>query len=242
MMLKWIIPLGVVILAVLVSGSWAEGKNWGNQTELSFVQSDGNSEVTTFAGRNTLTLKQGEALLYTWELGGLYGESDDQRNSERYFTKLRGDYFFTERYYAALLGGWNKDNFAGIDGRYYAGAVGGYKLLVGPKHLWAVEAGADYVDEEYTNDTERDYLRGRTFTEYQYLFTEKNRFLQSVEYLHDFDESDNYNVNTETSITSAINDALSLKASFKVYYDNDPVPATLDDTDTLLTVALVINI
>lgn len=241
-MFKHIIPLALVGLVVLTAGAWAEGTNWGNQTELSFVQSDGNSEVTTFAGNNILTLKQGEALFYTWEVGALYGESDDQRNSERYFTKLRGDYLLTERSYAALIGGWNKDNFAGIDSRYYAGAVSGYKLLEGPTHLWAAEAGADYVAEEYTDDTDRDYPRGRIFTEYQYLFTEKNRFLQSVEYLHDFDESRNYNLNTETAISSAINDALSLKASFKLYYDNDPVPATLDDTDTLLTVALVINI
>ncbi len=231
----------VLVLTLVVSKAWADDKNWGNQTELSYVESDGNSEVTTFAGKNILTVKQGEQLVYTWDVEALYGESDGQRNSERYSTRLRGDYLFTQRCYAALMVGWHKDSFAGIDDQYYAGGVAGYKLLLGPKNLWLAEAGLDYVGDEYTDNTERDYARARAFSEYQYLFTEKNRFLQSVEYLYDFDESDNYNINTVTSVSSALNDALSLKASYEIRYDNEPVPGTLDDTETLLTIALVIN-
>jgi putative salt-induced outer membrane protein len=237
-----LIALSIVALAFMAAGVRADEKNWGNEAELSCVKSAGNSQVTTFAGKNTLTVKQGRRLVYTWEVGALYGESEGQRNSERYLTTLRGDYLFTERIYISLLGGWEKDSFTGIDDRCYVGPVGGYKLLTGPKHLLAVEAGADYTEEEYTDNTDSDFMRGRFFTKYQYLFTEKNRFLQSVESLHDFTESGNYDVNTITSITSAITDELSLKASYRVSYDNNPVPDTLNDTDTLLVVALVINI
>jgi putative salt-induced outer membrane protein len=103
------------------------------------------------------------------------------------------------------------------------------------------EISLNYVNEKYINDTDKEYLGGRAFAEYEYAFTDKNKFSQSVEYLHDFDDSNNYNVNSETALISALSDYLSLKTSYVVKYDNQPVPSTLKETDTILSVTLVVN-
>lgn len=103
------------------------------------------------------------------------------------------------------------------------------------------EVGVNYVNEEYTDDTDKGYLEGRAYASYEYAFTEKNKFSQSVEYLHDFEDGDNYRVNSETALISALSDYLSLKASYVIKYDNQPVPSTLDETDTILSVTLVVN-
>ena len=134
-----------------------------------------------------------------------------------------------------------KDEFAGIDSQYYLGPGVGYQFLAGPKHYLVGEAGFNYVKEEYIDNTDKDYLEGRAFAKYEYAFTEKNRFSQSLEFLYDFDDSDNYNVNSETALISALSDYLSLKASYVIKYDHKPVPSTLEDTDTILAVALVVN-
>lgn len=134
-----------------------------------------------------------------------------------------------------------QDEFAGIDSRYYLGPGVGYKFLSGPKHFLAGEAGLNYAKEEYTDDTDKDYLEGRAFAKYEYAFTEKNRFSQSAEFLYDFEDSENYNVNSETAVISALSDYLSLKASYVIKYDNQPVPETLEETDTILAVTLVVN-
>ncbi len=89
--------------------------------------------------------------------------------------------------------------------------------------------------------SKKDYLGGRAFASYEYAFTEKNKFSQSVEYLYDFEDGDNYNVLSETGLISALSDYLSLKASYVVKYDNEPVPSTLKETDTILSVTLVVN-
>ncbi|MBN1841534.1 MAG: DUF481 domain-containing protein [Deltaproteobacteria bacterium] len=86
-----------------------------------------------------------------------------------------------------------------------------------------------------------DYLGGRAAARYEYAFTEKSKFSQSLEFLYDFDDSDNYNVNSETALISALSDYLSLKASYVIKYDHQPVPSTLEDTDTILAVTLVVN-
>ena len=69
-----------------------------------------------------------------------------------------------------------QDKFAGIDYRYYMGPGGGYKFLSGPKHFIVVEAGLNYVNEEYTDDTEKDCLGGRAFAKYNILLLKRTGF------------------------------------------------------------------
>lgn len=217
----------------------APEKALSDEAELSFVDTSGNTDTTTFAFRNTLKYRFTEALLGTWKLGVLYGKDQGAKNAERYGTEIRLDFLVTERVYTFAYGGWFRDPFAGIDDRYYGGAGAGYKFLTGPVHTLAGELGLTYTSEKYTDGTDEGYLGGRAFAEYRYAITEKNRFTQSLEFLYDFDDSDNYNVNSETAVVAALTDRFALKASYVVKYDHRPVPATLDDTDATLAMALL---
>ena len=231
----------LIVILVVVTAGYAQEKRWTDEAELSFVDTGGNTDVTSLSAKNLLKYEFTEKLQGAWKVGALYGESDGEKNAESYFTELRLDYQFTERLYYYATGGGMQDEFAGIDSRYYLGPGVGYKFLSGPKHFLAGEAGLNYAKEEYTDDTDKDYLEGRAFAKYEYAFTEKNRFSQSAEFLYDFEDSENYNVNSETAVISALSDYLSLKASYVIKYDNQPVPETLEETDTILAVTLVVN-
>ena len=218
----------------------AEEMKWQDEAELLYVDTSGNTDVTTFSAKNTLTVPFSGKTKGTWRLGVLYGESDGTKNAESYFTELRVDHSYTERLYSFGYGGWYKDKFAGIDARYYLGAGGGYKFLTGPKHFLSGEAGLTYTKEEFTDNTDNDFPGGRLFGKYEYHFTEKNRFTQSLEWLLDFSKFDNWNLNSETALLSALNSWLSLKASYVIKYDNDPI-AGVKKADRILGVALVAN-
>lgn len=231
--------LFVPIFLIGVTVAHAEEKKWTNEGELSFVKTGGNSDVSTFSLKNLLKYKFSEIFEGGWKVSALNSESNGVRSSEKYASELRGDYTFSTHFYAGVAAGWLKDKFSGMDARYYAGPVVGYKFLVGPTHFLKSEAGLDYVKEEYTDNTKSEFLRGRIFAEYEHRFTEVNKFVQSVEYLHSFDDSDNYNMNSVTAIVTVLNSNFSLKTSYEVRYDNKPVPATLDDTDTILGASLI---
>jgi putative salt-induced outer membrane protein len=232
--------LAALFLLAAVPAAGGDAKSWHEEAELSFVDTSGNSEVTTLSAKSTLKVPLDNTVTGTWKLGALYGSDKGEKNAERYFTELRGDYAFTKRSYAFANAGWFKDKFAGIDARYYGGAGGGYHLLPGPKHHLLGEGGLTYTKEDTTDGGSRNFLGGRIFGKYEYRFTEKNRFSQSLEGLLDFDEFDNWNLNSETALVSALNSFLSLKASYDVKYDNDPIPG-VKKTDTVLGVALVVN-
>jgi putative salt-induced outer membrane protein YdiY len=48
-------------------------------------------------------------------------------------------------------------------------------------------------------------------------------------------------LNSETALVTAITDILALKISYSIFYNNDPRPSDLDDTDTILATSLVIT-
>jgi putative salt-induced outer membrane protein len=231
----------LLVVFAMVTAVFAEEKKWADEGELSFVDTGGNTDVVSLSAKNLLKYTFSEELKGAWKLSALYGESEGVKNAERYATELRLDYLLTDQLFSALIAGWLKDEFAGIESRYYLGPAIGYKFLNGPRHFLVSEVGLNYVKEEYTDGTEKDYPEGRAFGQYQYAFTEKNRFSQSLEFLYDFEDSDNYRVNSETALISALSDYLSLKASYEIKYDNKPVPSTLEETETILSMTLVVN-
>jgi len=236
------IILLIFVCVSMYSSLFAQEKNWSNSTELSFVNTSGNTEVTTFAAKDKLTYKFSPKIETILRLSALYGKSDGVKNSENYSANLRGTYLISERFYTGIVAGWAKDIFAGIDSKISIGPALGYKILTGPTHTLDFEAGVEYVDEKYYPDgTKNDYFNGRAFTEYIYTFSEKSNLSQSLEFNYDFENSDNYDIASVTAVTTALSDMLSLKASYNITFVNAPVPATLKNTDTTLSVSLIIN-
>lgn len=216
-------------------------KNWSDEAELSYVETSGNSAVKTLSAKNLLKYKFTDRLSGSWKLAVLRGESAGVLTAERYLTELRGDYAITDRTYAFVTAGWAKDQFAGINASASIGPGIGYKFLTGLVYLLLGEAGLIYVAERYTNNTESARIDGRLFGSYVYAFTDKNKFLQSLEYLHDFDDSENYRINSETALVTTLTSVFSIKISYTVRYDHQPIPSTLNETDTIMAVALLAN-
>ncbi len=228
-------------LFCLGSVAQAEEKKWSDESELAYVETGGNSETATLSFKNALQVKLSDKLAAAWKLGALSSQNAGVRNAESYFTELRGTHLFSRRFYSYLNAGWAKDTFAGLDSRIYGGPGMGYKILPGPQHFLSTEAGLNYVTEQYTNNTKADFIAGRFFGKYEFAFNETSKFAQSLEYLHNFSDSHDYNITSETTVSSALNSNYSLKVSYSFKYDHMPVPASLDDTDTLLATALVAN-
>jgi putative salt-induced outer membrane protein len=232
-------------LAGVASSSFAEEmkekKALNDEGEVSYIKTDGNTQVTTLSAKNLLKYQFNAKLLGSWKVGAVNAKTSNVKTAESYFTDLKLDYQYTQRLYSFVNLGWLQNRFAGVDEHVYGGVGAGYKFLDGPAHFLIGELGVMYVADKYTNNTKKDYPGGRAFAKYTYAFTEKNKFSQSLEYLDDFNNSEKYFVNSETAIISALSGIFSLKAAYLVNYTNAPVPATLKKKDSTTTVALVVN-
>jgi putative salt-induced outer membrane protein YdiY len=236
------IVIGVVGLLLLATSAPAEEKKLKNEAELSYVQIDGNTDVTTLSFKNQLDYQIAERLKSAWKLGVLYGESEGEQTAESYMTELRTDYTLKKKFYLYAITGYLNDEFAGIENRYYGGLGTGYHILDGPKNFLSGELGLNYSKEEYINDTDQTFTEGRAFVLYEYAIGEHSRFSQGVEYLFDLTYNENYRLNSDTAVKVQINTILSLKVGYEVRYDNTPTPETLDETDTRFYTAIVASI
>ncbi len=239
----------IVILVGLAGNSFAadpapdEKKRLSNETSFSLVNTTGNTETLSLAGKNELKYRFSENWTGSWVLGALYKESDSQKEAEKYYTDLRGDYLITDRWYAYGLGSWFQDKFAGFDHRIGIGPGLGYKILLGPVHLLDFEGGLNYTYEDYTAEDEenRDFIEGRLFGKYEWRFTEKTKFSQGLEYLQGFNDSSTWKINSESALITALTDILALKVSYSILHNNDPRPSDLKKTDTIFATSLVIG-
>jgi len=242
--LAFFMMVAYISLATAAANTLAEEKAvkaLSDEGEISYVKTDGNTQVTTLSAKNLLKYKFNDRLLGSWKIGAVTAETSHVKTAEDYFTDLKLDYQNTLRLYTFVNAGWQQNRFAGIDEHLYGGVGAGYKFLDGPANFLIGELGVQYVADKYTDMTKKDYPGGRAFAKYIYAFTEKNKFSQSLEYLNDFDDSQNYKVNSETALIAAINSIFSLKAAYLVNYTNAPVPSNLKKKDSTSTVALVVN-
>jgi len=218
----------------------APERPWNDTLELSVVNTGGNTRVTTLAIKNDFRYRVNDRLSATWRLAVVYGESDGTSNAENYMTELRGDYVFSERIYGFDYLSWTRDTFAGIDSKTSAGLGPGYRFLTGPRHTLLGEAGFSYTAEDTDAETE-DYFGGRLFGNYRYNFLEKSSLSQSLEWLVDFGNRENWNLNSETALVTQVNGYVNLKVSYTAKYDKEPVGG-LDELDTVLAAVVVLSL
>ena len=75
------------------------------------------------------------------------------------------------------------------------------------------------------------------------VFSQENRWQDEAElsYVNTGGNTDNYNMNSVTALITSLSDTFSIKTSYEVHFDNEPVPDSLEETDTILSVALIVN-
>lgn len=241
--------IAILCLIGWVQSGYAEEQNtqlekrFSNETSISLVNTTGNTDTLSLAGKNEMSYQFSKKWVGSWVVGAIYNEANGKKETERYFTDLRSDYSITDRWYAYALGSWFQDKFSGFDHRIGIGPGLGYRFLMGPTHLLRFEGGFNYTYENYTAPEEDDnqFLEGRFFGEYEWVFTEKSKFSQGLEYLQSLDDNETWKLNSESALITSLTDILALKISYSVLYNNDPRPSDLKQTDTIFATSVVIG-
>ncbi len=231
-------------LFVFILGSrtvWAQEpeKKWKNSTEASFVNTNGNSKTTNTSIKNTFGYQWSKTALEIIG-GGLGASSGDGTTAEQYFGNEKFTYNLTERNYLYEKIGWDKNRFAGIENRWDGSAGVGRNLIMAPKDTLKGEIGAGYITEERTDAPRNEFVSGRAYTKYIHKISTTSEVSQDVEYLHNFEDSEDYRLNTETALTAAVSTHVSLKTSFIWNRVAKPAPGIGQD-DTKVFAGLLVS-
>lgn len=239
-----------LILLVLSVNAHAQ---WSTDTELSALQAGGNTISEAYNFKTKSELKKDKR---SYSFGGHYtlgsanvaepgsGEEDIQVNARNWDVFTKYEQKFSEKFSGVASIKFEGDRFAGFKQRENADLGGKYKLRDTEQTKSFVELGYRYTIERTVtrNDDNEDVLndnKARAYYEIKHDFRKGFSVKYWVEYIYNFNRTEDYLINTEPSMSLAIDETFSLKVAYKAMYDNDPAIVGNKYLDWQYTTALL---
>ncbi|MBC99361.1 MAG: hypothetical protein CME63_16580 [Halobacteriovoraceae bacterium] len=228
-----------IILLVIGFISFSSHAQYSNESEVSVVVTGGNTEVEVYNAKTTNEYKMGKNI---FTLGGhyMYGTTSDEISSRNWDVNTRYERLFNETFGTFLGVIYEGDEFAGIDNRLNADLGGTYHYLKTEKMQGRVEAGARYRREESLLGNTLSEMQGRIYAMIGKKKTDNVEIKFWAEYLPNFTNSTDWQLNFAPSFQYNFMTNLALKWSYTGKYDNLPVPGN-KKFDFQYTTSLIAN-
>jgi len=206
---------------------------WNRSASLGFNLTQGNSE-TTLASFGFKVDREKQISIWRFEVEERYGDKESETNVD--YTKGLAEYkrLQTERWYVGFGVSAIRDEIADVKYRIASSPVLGYFPIKSETAKVNIEIGPAYVYEKL-GDVKDDYLAPKFSERFEYRLSDTAKFFQSVSYMISVDDSDRYLVEGEAGVEARITTMLSLIASLKDAYDNQPAVGKERNDLTVLT-------
>lgn len=209
--------------------------------DISFVKTGGNTDVLSLGIGEKLEWKTSPRFTLKQQFGWIYGETDNVESANTLLTGVRGEYSLTKRVLVFIGLNYDYNLFAGVKRRFEEFAGFGFVLVDKPKDILRFDAGVSFFQEwARFADTSNTFTAGRLVGDYKHLFAEKAYFQQIVEYLPNFKTSEDYRLNTETSLVAPLAGGVAIKVGYIVRYRGLP-PEGVEKTDTVFRTGIQIT-
>lgn len=200
---------------------------------LGLAAASGNTSVTTITAGDELTWKKGDwGFKQVFAL--IYGKSNGVETANQWGFGLRGDYALAKRWALYLGARYDRNPFAGYDGRWGENVGVIWNALAAPKDKLDLEAGFGLTQQSDTSGVNSSFPNGRLAAIYRHSWKEKTYFQETIEALPDLNDSQNLRVNSLAELIAPVSGSIAMRFSWLVQYDKQPVPG-FKTTDQILT-------
>lgn len=207
--------------------------------DFGYVQTSGNTQVTTTSIGEKLTQQRGRlGLEQTFNF--VYGEQQGVVNTNFLKAGLRADFKLGGHFSAFASAAFDRNRFAGIERRFEENLGLAWRALGAPQDTLRFEAGGSVTQQRSIDGTVNDFPAGRAALAYKHAFTATSYFLQTVEGIPNFKDTEDWRVNTESSVVAPISARIGVKLSYVVRFDNLPEP-TFKKSDRIFTTGLQVT-
>lgn len=232
-------PLALMLVAASARAQEAAPVVTKISADFGYVQAAGNSEVTTTSVGQKLTQSRGRlGLEQTFAF--VYGEQQGTVNTNFLRAGVRGDYKLGGVFSAFASVAYDRNRFAGIERRFEENLGIAWRAIGAPRDTLRIEAGGSVTQQKSTTGVLNDFPAGRAALAYRHLFSEASYFLQAVEGIPNFKDTEDWRVNTESSLVAPISARIGVKVSYVVRFDNLPEPG-FQKTDRIFTTGVQIT-
>lgn len=238
-MQKLVLLFLLLPLSVFAQVSSEEIKPFKNESELSYIQTGGNSEVATI---NAKTTNWVERTAQHIRFGGhyIYGESKESVSARNWDANFHYDMELNPRYYLILGEVIEGNRFTNIKARYNSDIGIKYFIVRTDPETFFSELGYRYtIEDRYEFEDNLYENKGRLYVEYSRKASETVQYRFWLEYIPSFTYGTDYLINGEASVISILTSMFSLKVGYIGNYDNLPATPDLKMYDYAFTTSLV---
>ena len=195
---------------------------WETSAFVGATLTRGNSKTLLVTG-NILTLHKWEKNELSLGADGTYGENDDVKNNESLHGFVQYNRLFTERLFGYARADALHDGIADIEYRVTLSPGAGYYFIKSDKTTLSGEVGPGVVIEK-KGAVEQQYWTLRVAQKFEQKLSKVARVWESLEYLPQVDDFNNYILNAEIGLEAALTEKLSLATFLQDSYNNVPAP------------------
>ena len=204
--------------------------------DFGLVNATGNSEFTSVNAGEKLAWSKGRwGLSQTGKV--LFGETDNITTTESYDFNVRGDRGLSARVGVFVFVAYYRDPFAGLASRWSGGPGVAVGLVRATRDTLNVEGALTEQSERTTTAIDRSFGATRMAAAYKHTFAGNAYFTQTLEWLANLKESDDYRLNSESAVVAPLSSKIGLRVSYVIRFDNLPEP-TFKKTDRILTTGI----
>jgi putative salt-induced outer membrane protein len=206
---------------------------WQTSAAIGFTYTSGNSKNLLFTG-NILGVKKWDKNELSLGADASYGESDGTKNTENYHAFGQYNRLFNDRFYGYGRLDALHDDIADVNYRISLGVGAGYYFIKNAKTTLSGEAGPSVVFEEQGGISDT-YAGIRLAERLEHKFNDKVRLWQSLEWIDQVDELDNWILNAEVGVEASLSAKMSLRTYIQDTYDHQPAAGRLKNDFKLIT-------
>jgi putative salt-induced outer membrane protein YdiY len=152
-----------------------------------------------------------------------YGENNDIKNNEVLRGFAQWNHLFTERFFSYVRLEALHDAVADVEYRITLSPGVGYYFIKNATTRLSGEVGPGVVFEKQGND-EKTYLTARIAERFEHKFSDRAKLWQSLEFLPQIDDVENFIINAEIGVEAGLTEKLSVRVYAQDTYDNEPAP------------------
>jgi putative salt-induced outer membrane protein len=232
--------LALVAVALLAPAILPAQRTWGGTIDLGYVDASGNTESRTFSLGENFKWKTSPRFTILQQLRSIYGEARDSVIAKSFDTDLNGDYRMFDGVGVTFGVGYDKNRFAGIKQRTEESVGLSWSAQTARGDSLRLVGGILFTQQENTLNEKTDFTAAKTGLWFRTPVGKYAYFVENAEAIPNFDTSEDWRLNSESSLIAAFSSRLALKLSYLVRFDNLPEPGFLD-TDRLFTAGIQVK-
>jgi len=177
------------------------------------------------------------AMKNRFTLGGAFHRTEDHGSTTQFNSRVNGKYdrFIKPQWYIYGNTGFENDRFRDLRLRSSAGVGSGYQVFETPNLNLSLEAGMEYVKEDFYKADDDSYPGVRWALRYdQLLFGSSTKFFHQHEVIMDVQESNHVLLFSKTGLRFPPIFNFNASTQFNYNWDNSPAPGRKESDSTLM--------